>query len=302
MSSITSPVLLLLFNRPEHTRTLIEAIKPFQLRRVTVACDYPHANDKENQLKVNQVKQIIRDEIDWPCELRTLYTEKHLGCKIACSSAITEFFNHEDYGIILEDDCIPNPSFIPYCDYLLKKYQFNQNVWQISGNSTFNLSQVQLKSDYFYSFYGSVWGWATWADRWQHYTVNLSGYNKKDYDSKLKGLGFKNVEREFRLDQINKIIDGYDTWDIQWTYAKLLNSGLSIVPRVNLIKNIGFGSNSTHTRNEDHPRANQETFALSLPLLAPKEVNCHRELDDRYYKEFINPHPIKHTIKRLLKF
>lgn len=285
---LLAPVLFLVFNRLDTTQRVFEAIRAARPRRLYVAADGPRHSRPEEASKVQAVRQYIVDHVDWPCEVQTLFRETNLGCKQAVSQAITWFFEHEESGIIIEDDCLPNPSFFEFCDELLPHYRHDQRIWQISGTN-FDFGQLRdADYSYYYSYYGAIWGWATWRDRWQHYDVNMRGYEeirRKGYLCDLFGSPEQAQARMARFDEIERI----DTWDFQWTYTRFINSGLAVMPGQNLVANLGFGEDATHTHTPEDIRAHMQTAPLPFPLRHPPFVIRDKVSDDHYYQRFIKP-------------
>ena len=245
------PILLLCWRRPDTLRQVIDAIRPSAPTRMFVACDGPNIQRIDEAEKVAATRAVVSKEIDWPCQLKLFYSDINQGCRLGVSSAITWFFDHVDQGIILEDDCIPSPFFLDFCQVNLKRYENDPRIWQISGYNSLVEASASTASlsppDYFYSKYGSIWGWASWRDRWVHFDSELSFFDDPEmlYFFLNSLEPWENPAR--RLRQINLIRAGYDTWDWQWLFCRILNSGLSVVPASSLISNCGFGPDATHT-------------------------------------------------------
>lgn len=285
---LLAPVLFLVFNRLDTTQKVFEAIRAARPARLYVAADGPRPSRPEEADKVRAVRDHIVDNIDWPCEVQTLFRENNLGCKQAVSQAITWFFEHEEFGIIIEDDCLPTPCFFEFCDELLPRFRDDLRVWQISGTNFDFGQQRDADYSYYYSYYGAIWGWATWRNRWQHYDVDMGGYEeikRKGYLCDLFGNPEEAQARMVRFDDIGQI----DTWDFQWTYTRFINSGLAVMPSENLVVNLGFGDDATHTHTPEDIRAHMRTEALSFPLRHPPFVIRSKVSDDRYYQRFIKP-------------
>lgn len=248
-------VLFLLFNRPHTTKLVFEAISKAKPPRLYVASDGPRLGKSGEKEKVDKARQIIT-QVDWDCEIKTHFRDEHLGCGKALSDAITWFFDNEEEGIILEDDCLPNKSFFCFCDMLLERYRTDMRVWQISG---FNpLGIFPSENNYFFSKYGPIWGWASWRRAWRYYDYNIKLWPKLKHDRTFTHFCDNLYERFWR----NRIFDDIynlkiDTWDYQWSFAKLINSGLSIIPSYNLVENIGFSMDATHTKSGHSIRSYQ---------------------------------------------
>jgi hypothetical protein len=238
---LKTAVLFLVFNRPDTTKQVFEAIRQAKPPRLYVAVDAPREGKLGEAERVEQVRTIAT-AVDWPCEVKTLFRDKNLGCKYAVSSAITWFFEQEEQGIIMEDDCLPSQSFFKFCDIMLDKYRENKSVWMING---FNPRHPGISSsEYFMSQNPSVWGWATWRDRWVHYAVDID-YDKKElYRStglKLPDYVIRAYDKAFYDTSSGKI----DTWDYQLSFLILKSNGYVIKSFANLISNIGvYGTHS----------------------------------------------------------
>ncbi|MCL0077897.1 hypothetical protein M1N61_02445 [Peptococcaceae bacterium] len=264
---LETPVLFLVFNRPDTTAQVFEAIKQAKPPRLYVASDGAR-EDKEGELeKVKQVREIV-SQVDWNCEVKTLFRDKNLGCKIAVSSAIDWLFEQEEMGIILEDDCLPHPTFFRFCQELLERYRDDERIGMISGNN-FQFGRKCTDYSYYFSMYSHIWGWASWRRAWKYYDVDMKIWPEIRDDkllySCIGGKGFnywKNIFERVYQGEIN-------TWDYQWTFTCWVQNKLSILPRVNLVSNIGFGAESTHAKDINSPVANMPTEAMDFPLKHP---------------------------------
>lgn len=254
-------VLFLVFNRPDTTARVFEAIRKAKPPRLYVAADGPRNNKEGEGEKVQKVREIAT-AVDWPCEVRTLFRNENLGCKYAPSSAISWFFEHEEEGIILEDDCLPHPDFFPYCESLLPYYRNNESIFAITGNN-FQNGNWRGHGSYYFSKYCHIWGWASWRRAWKYFDLNLSFWTEwsKSEDIKEK-LPYKS-ERKFWLNKFEKVsYQESDIWDYQWTASVWYHGGLTATPNVNLVSNIGFGPDSTHTKSSTSPYANLKTYKI----------------------------------------
>lgn len=178
MSTVREPVLLLAFNRPDRLRRVIDALRPQAPGRVYVAVDGPRPGVESDAARVAATQAIV-GEIDWACEISTLFREQNLGCGRAVSSGITWFFEHEDSGVILEDDLIPGPDFLAYCDALLEQYRHDERVFAVSGCNLVPPDRITAPGSYRFSGITHIWGWATWKRAWQHYAFDLTGWQRR---------------------------------------------------------------------------------------------------------------------------
>lgn len=292
-------VLLLIFNRPEPSLRVFSAIAKAKPPKLYIASDGPRPTVKDEDAKVVQLRETILQKVDWDCEVITLFRDKNLGCKVAVSEAITWFFEHESEGIILEDDCLPTESFFEFCSALLSKYKDDLRVWHIGG-----YKPIEREGDEFsYSFsrFPQIWGWATWADRWNQYEVSPKVHGDRELFFEKYEYNIRRYEIENRLKAFKAIEENtLDTWDFQWDFTVRTNNGLAIVPNVNLIHNIGFGVDATHTKNNDVRHSCNEAKVLSLPLQHPKFVMVHTK-DDYLYGFFNLDNRFWTRVKRKLQ-
>jgi len=246
-----TPVLLIIFNRPDKVATLISALEKVRPSRLFISADGPRAHVETDARNCAEAREAIK-AISWPCEVVTNFSDANLGCKIGVSSAITWFFSKVEEGIILEDDCIPSPSFLPYAQALLKKYRFNDHVMHISGSNALALSEISDKdASYRFSRIASIWGWATWKRAWDTYDIDMTDIERLRTLQATNPLFTEQKHLEFWIHLFNHIQNHkIDTWDSQWQYTVLAHDGVAVSPNVNLIDNIGFGIDATHTKGE----------------------------------------------------
>ncbi|RPH82060.1 MAG: glycosyltransferase family 2 protein [Nitrospiraceae bacterium] len=293
--SLTTAVLFLVFNRPDVTSRVFEVITRVRPPRLYVAADGPRANRPDDVGKCNEVRSIV-SKVDWPCEVKTLFQTENLGCKLAVSSAITWFFEQEEEGIVLEDDCLPNLSFFWFCQELLERYRNDTRIWQICGFNPVATANGQ-EEDYYFTKYGPVWGWASWRRAWSVYDKNMSCW--PDVRGKELYWDFCDSKREahWRRKLYNQVFSGeIDTWDYQWGFYKFINSGLCISPTRNLIANIGFGENATHAKKEVFYRSMECTWPLRHPTYVMRSLEKERQ----YFKLFALPVSWRSRIRALL--
>lgn len=294
-----TPILFIIFNRPDTTSIVFSAIKKIKPKYLFVAADGPRDNREGEKEKCLTTRDIIK-EIDWDCELKTLFREKNLGCKIAVSGAITWFFENVGEGIILEDDCLPNISFFNFCEELLTKYRDDERIMQIGG---VNFQDGKLRSDgtYYFSKKNHIWGWATWKRAWDMYDINMSNFPKfKEQNQILNITNNKKLQKKL-LDKIQYVYDGkLDTWDYQWEYTILSNNGLVILPNYNLVSNIGFNQDATHTTGHDELLANKPTDEINI-ITHPSFVINNTEADEYLFNKEIRENRIDRKIIRKIK-
>lgn len=270
MTQFETPIAFLVFNRPETTARVFEVIRSIRPRELLLVVDGPRDNHPGDAAKCAAVRALI-DKVDWPCTVLRNYSDTNLGCKNRVSSGLDWVFEQVDEAIILEDDCLPDPSFFVFCSELLEKYREDRRVMMISGDN-FLPGAKRTPYSYYFSMYPHIWGWATWRRAWQLYDVRMSLLPE------IMSCGFLNdIFRRAKVIQFwekmfLKTFDGkYDTWDHQLTFACIVNNGLCILPDRNLVENIGFGGDATHTK-EINKLANMPVLSMDFPLIHPPYV------------------------------
>lgn len=274
---LETPILYLVFNRPDLVKITFEQICLQKPKHLYIAADGPRERVDNEEKKCKEVRNYILDRIDWDCHVQTLFRESNLGCKVAVSSAIDWFFENVEEGIILEDDILPHPDFFYFASELLKRYETDHRIMMITGLNI-NTEWKSKYQDYHFAKFGGIWGWASWRRAWQLYDVDIKLWS----DAKAKRRILENFPKEYRARR-EKLYDSLflgniNTWDLQWTFAKLMNSGFNIIPAKNLIKNIGCTDGGTHIQ-EDHPWANLETTGLRPPYRANIRIENDIEYD-----------------------
>ena len=295
-----TPILFLVFNRPENTRIVFNEIKKIKPSKLYIAADGPRQDNENDKINCQEVRRIIDASIDWDCEVKKLYRDENLGCKKAVSSAITWFFENEEKGIILEDDCLPDESFFWFCSKLLEKYKYNEQIMMISGMNYLIDEKINIKESYFFSKYFPIWGWATWKRAWSLYDINM-----KDWDELKYYKYFKNIYRNERMAIYLKTMfqetydNKIDTWDVQWVFTCLKNDGLSIIPKYNLISNIGI--TGTHFNTETNV---QNLLVKSLDvnnIIDPNSIIINNKYNKLFYNQILDLQFGKITLKDKLK-
>jgi len=279
-----SPVLLIAFRRPDLTDRVLASLRQARPARVYAAIDGPRDGIPGEAGLVEQTIRTIRAGVDWDCQLELRVRNANLGCRFGVADAITWFLSSEPEGVILEDDCVPHPDFFAYCDDLLERYRDDARVFAVCGD---NSSELQFTGPWSYGFvrYPNVWGWATWRRAWQHYYDDgMALWQTIRTDEAALELVFPHpVERTGMRDLLDTLVDTGrpDTWDYRWSAACVLNGGLCAIPRVNMVENIGFRADATHTTkasSDPHVPA-----AGLLPLLHPPVVVLDRPAERQVF-------------------
>ena len=290
----TTPILFLIFNRPDTTRRVLEEIRKARPTHLFVAADGPRAHRPGDAEACRETRAII-DAIDWPCTVEKLYREENLGCKKAVENAVTWFFGKVDEGIILEDDCLPDQTFFTFASEMLEHYRTNPSVMLVSGS---NLGGTWRGPDsYFFSAYSNIWGWATWKRAWQAYDPAMTSW--KDMQARERVRERIGSPSQWKVKQwaYGAVHSGKkDSWAYAWEYAVLANGGFSVVPRVNLIENIGWSGEATHTSGKPKEFVFPKQ-SISFPLAHPAQIAADRKYDAYFIKKVFTGRLI--TMKRV---
>jgi GR25 family glycosyltransferase involved in LPS biosynthesis len=270
------PVLFLIFNRPEYTRESLAAIRNAKPKKLYIAADGPRqGRDGEKEL-CEKTRNLVLNSIDWECEVKTRFQEKNLGCYLGVSTAISWFFDNEEMGIILEDDVVANLSFFSFCEELLEKYRDEKKIWAISGYNVVN------KIDNIESFYICkmfiCWGWATWADRWKPYSLDIANYDRaslSNLDDELARMYFLEILINM---QSNSPID---SWAYRYMFRGIENNALHITSSKSLCKNIG--SYGTHFQNTVNYMHNLPTSEIQK-IIYPKNIESNKKMQQLFYE------------------
>lgn len=273
-NKIVPPILLLTFNRPKETFIVFSAIRDVKPQKLFISSDGYRINKPNEKNIVEKLRNDIISKIDWECEVRTLFNDSNLGCKLAVSKAISWFFDSVESGIILEDDCLPNPSFFYYCSELLDKFKDEEKVMSICGYNvlgTFKSNKSYTFSNHFFS-----WGWASWRRAWNQRELEFESFAKLKNENKLKNIFPNRIYLSIRKKKYNDCIaKKVNSWAIPWNITHQVKSAFTIIPKYNLIQNIGFSNEgSTHTKENywDNFFLNRKCRKIEIPLIHPSSI------------------------------
>lgn len=281
-----SAVLFVIFNRPDTTNRVFEQIRAARPARLYVAADAPRPNNATDELLCKQTRAII-DRIDWDCELKTLFNETNRGCRQGVSAAVTWFFDNEEDGIILEDDCLPSNSFFKFCDNLLEKYRDDTRIRHITG-CNLQLGKKWGEFSYYFSNRVHIWGWASWRRVWNDYDLHLSKYHEPEIRERLQNVyqdplvveSWLNIFKDVKAGKVN-------SWAYPLDFINFFNNGLVIIPNENLISNIGFGGGATNTLSAESVYANlpvAEIDEITDPVFILPEKRADLTIINRDFK------------------
>jgi hypothetical protein len=305
-----SAVLFVIFNRPDMTRRVFAQIREARPARLYIAADGRRAGFPDEELLCLESRSVV-DQIDWECEVKTLFRSENVGCREGVSSAVTWFFSHESEGIILEDDCLPSNSFFKFCDTLLEKYRYDTRIRHITGC---NLQHGKKwgNGTYYFSNMTHVWGWAGWKRVWNDYDKKLSKYNPEEIEKQLENIFDDPLVVESWLHIFNEVKAGkINAWGYQLDFANFFNNGLTIIPNENLISNIGFGPAATHTVDEHSIYANiplKQIEEITHPVFILPEKRADRivlnrdfNIDEKRRRQNLPGKKIKRWVKSAFK-
>ncbi len=275
-----TPIVFLVFNRPATTLRVFEAIRQARPRKLLVVGDGPRPARPDEAALCAQTQAIV-EEVDWPCEVISRFAPANLGCKVNVSTGLDWAFEQVEEAIVLEDDCLPDPSFFPFAEELLRRYRDDSRISQICG-SNYQQGHRRTSFSYYFSRHAHIWGWATWRRAWRHHDLTMSRWPElcqgewlKRYlgDGKAAFYWKKLFDDSHRGDR-----DGLNSWAIPWTFSNWIRDNLSIIPATNLVANIGYSEESTHTKANG---TMNRTLVQSMPfpLLHPLSIEANREAD-----------------------
>jgi hypothetical protein len=292
-------VLFLVFNRPDLTKQVFDSIRAYKPARLYVAADGPRAHKEGEAALCEQVRSIVK-QVDWPCELYTLFREHNLGCKRAIMSGITWFFEHEEEGIILEDDCLPHPGFYRFCSSMLAHYRKDERIGHICGTNFIEAADGVPYSHYLVP-YAHNWGWASWRRVWKKFLeIELNDETIKP--DKIPGNWSNKIYWVSKVKEANS--GKVDTWDYQTQYMHWYLGHKAVLPIKNLISNIGFDARATHTTRADQLLQNRRTQAFDFDDLRVASEAENKAIEQRIYQTIFRRSSLaqaKRAIKYLFK-
>lgn len=296
MGQLTTPVAFFTFNRLSTTKQVFEAIRQAEPIKLYLVSDGARAHVPGEKEKVDEVRAYMESHIDWKCEVHKNYAEQNMGCGRRVSSGISWVFENEEEAIILEDDCLPDPTFFKYCQEMLAYYRNDGRIMVIGGSNP--AAYYETKEDYLFTKVPYIWGWASWRRAWKLYDFDIKSWKKEKKNPVFrKVLPLKSYwvyTAEF--DALYQ--HSYDTWDYQLMYATILHDKLNIAPRQSYTRNIGFQEESTHTTGE-LKSVELKSGACRFPIRHREQVKWDEEFDRMYFKR-TNRHGLIVKIKSML--
>ena len=290
------PVLMVFFNRSEPLKKVFEAVKKARPKKLFLAQDGPRPSNINDVKNVVACREVVKD-IDWDCEVYTDFSDINLGCGKRMSSAISWAFSHVDRLMILEDDCVPNQSFFPFCEELLERYKDDERISMISGMNHLEKYENFNKNSYIFCASGAIWGWATWKRQWESYDFEMKFINELDVFNKIKKSNFPKYYKKDLIKQGKnrlKVLNSgkkLSSWTFQYNMIGFLNNQVTIVPMVNMISNVGLTGDSTHASSSLKmiPKGLQKVFymkqhEIAFPLNHPTIVYRDDAFDKKVWR------------------
>jgi hypothetical protein len=278
--ALNVPVAFFVFNRPEKTRRALKAIAAARPAKLLVIADGPrHDEDRP----ACQATREITESISWPCEVVRNFSDENLGCRRRMYTGIDWVFSQCERAILLEDDCLPDPTFFPFCVELLERYADNERIMMISGDNM-QRGWRWTQDSYYFSSIPHIWGWATWRRAWKHHDAAMKDWPQHSTMDFAKSLVPCEAARRFYGKMMDDTYTGkLNAWSLGWMYAAWKRQALTVLPEVNLITNIGFGADATHTRKIDQ-FADLPLEPMRFPLVHPQKIECCFEADQRFFE------------------
>ena len=277
--SFHTPLVLLIFNRPRHTARVLAEIARLRPSKLLVIADGPRVGRTDDLKNVAATRAMI-DKIPWPCELLKNYSDTNFGCRQRIGNGLNWVFREVERAIVLEDDCLPTPSFFTFCEQLLDRYHDDERVMSIAGTN-FQNGTSRTPSSYYFSKYFHCWGWATWRRAWQHFDIEMKTWPVFKAQGGMRMVADSSKEQSYWTNIFDRVHAGQiDSWAYAFMCACFSQGGLQALPDVNLVSNIGFDTNATHTSHQEHHLANlplREIAELRHPsfLVRQKEADAY---------------------------
>lgn len=295
------PVLLVVYNRADTAEKVLDAIAEVKPERFFIASNAPNPDKPGDAEKVAAVRSMVKEKITWPCKTEWLLRTDHLSAGRSLSSSMIWFFKAVEEGIVFEDDTLPAKSFFTYCKELLAYYRNDESVKMIGGNN-FQNGKMRGDGSYYFSNFIHSWGYASWWRAWKDFDLEMENINDRVFSQLLDKRFTKKDEKKYWWNVYYNLRAGnYNTWDFQFLFTMWLQNGKCIVPNQNLVSNIGFGNNATHTVNADDPLSNLPLGEMKM-IYHPSVKDIDTEAD-RYFlkKHLLSDNKWRRRINRVLE-
>lgn len=299
------PIVSVVYKRLDKTMQVYERIREIRPKKVYIIADGPKT--QEDVEKVSEVREFIDHFIDWPCEVHRRYADKNIGLRNGIPSGLDWVFETEEKAIILEDDVVPEKVFFEYCRQMLEKYEDESQVMMISGCNMFEKEELFLEKDIAFSKFASIWGWATWKRAWTKYEQNIPKWQTERKEKAFKKFLTKNAYDSYKLIFDDLQYHWHNTWDYQWTFAMFYENAVGVVPKYNMISNIGINdlegehSGDSKEMEEMLKRKDKSVFENNHDFLCPDLITDNYEYDQYYQKQRFEKIPKRTLIKNAFR-
>ena len=286
--TLTTPVVLFAFNRPELASRVFQVIREAKPTRLFVIIDGPRSGNSSDVNLSKRVIDIVSD-VDWECDVSYEIAEENLGIRKRFVTGLQAVFSQVDEAIIVEDDCLPNQSFFTFQQEMLRRYRFDPSVGIVCGFNPLGQT-ANIKDSYFFSVFSSVWGWGTWKRVWDSYDPDAKQWLTPNGRNVVNSaIETKSAKRFWghNFDLVSKNPE-YSTWDYQMVFNQILNKRLNIFPRISLVSNIGFSIDANHTMDVNHPLASIKSEDLEALDSGNVLKIANKDFDRRLEKELFN--------------
>jgi len=285
-SYLKTPVALIIFNRPDSTEKVFESIRQAKPQKLFVIADGPRL-DKPGEAEKCAATRAIIEQVDWDCEVLKNYSDVNLGCGKRPATGISWVFEQVEEAIILEDDCLPHPTFFQFCEELLEKYREEPQVMGICGS---NYKMGDPSYSYYFSRYFICWGWATWRRAWCHFDYEMKRWPEILETGWLdEFLQDRRVVKDWTI-KFNQAYYGSSSsyaWSYQLQFACWQQNALVVRPNGNLVSNLGFGAEATHTTDSDSSYAVLPFDLISFPLKHPQTIVRDVKADNLIHNDWL---------------
>lgn len=277
-------VLFLTFNRPEHTRVALERIRLARPPRLYLHSDGARAQVAGEAEKVARVREILQQGVDWDCEVKTLFRDENQGLRKGVFGAVNWFFEAEPWGIVLEDDCVPDPGFFRFCEEILERYRDDEQLMHIGCSNLAEAYTAHLPASYLFSRFSFVWGWAGWRRAWQKMSIGLDCLDEFERSGAIASFSNDPMAQAYMLDKFRVTqAGGNNSWAYAWFYSILKNKGLCIVPKLNLVQNTGVGEAGATNTKERNEKARLRAQSIPFPLIHPDRRDPDPALERQFF-------------------
>lgn len=287
MQDAVPAVLIVGFNRPDLMSRVLRAVEQAEPHKLYIHVDAPREDRIGEAERVEAVRAIARTAVNWPCSVQLYFRQTHAGLRKGVSGAISWFFEHEEEGIILEDDCVPDPSFFRFSAQMLARYRDEERVMMVGGINLLAHRMGAVQSSYVFTRHALVWGWATWRRAWAHYTPEFEGLEAFRQQDALQGMLSSKASRVYLYNKFAEALIGkIQSWAYAWSYSILRMGGCCILPTVNLIQNVGIGdpqATNTHSKSAFGAVA---SGSMRFPLIHPQIIHTDPNLEDQLFYTF----------------